>query len=694
MTIATDPTEPSPRRCPRHGPVSPNAPEGLCPRCLLDPEALGDVEEEPAPQSFPVRFGPYEILSKLGEGGMGVVYRARQTSIDRVVALKRIRDGELADAAARRRFHREAMAAARLEHPHVVPIYEVGEHEGQPYFTMKLMGGGTLADAAARFAEPRRAARLVATLARAVHAGHRQRILHRDLKPENILFDDRDEPYVADFGVAKRLDRDGSTSVDAIVGSACYMAPEQASRQAAHDTVAADVWSLGVILYELLAGRRPFEGATLIEVLRRAHEEEPEPLEVLRREVGRDLSTVCLTCLRKEPERRYISAEALADDLDRYLRGEPPAARRPGPGERALAWCRRHRAATALLATATLALLTLTLWAFAGARAQEQARRAEVLAANTYAARAVAGTVLTQLDEYADQIAKEARDPALVAATARRDADELLSHFWAIHARHPGIASWFLVYTDGFVGAHVPHGKMSLVVNRGRSFAFRDYFRGAMSMPRGADRPVYVSRASRSKTDHEWKLAMTSPIRGEDGAVLGVLAAEIPTDRRLGALELSDDRRIAVLAVRRDREAADEPLPDEHVLLAHSRVEHGEGVLVESPALRRLAARRDAAGARGHDQLRLPPPTWVDADDDYHDPLGARDHGGTGGPWLAGVAAVGGTELSVIVQTRLEDATALDARPLRVLVAWSVGGAVLLFAGLFAALRSPRRRQA
>src|SRR6185437_12440489 len=245
MSIATDPTEPAPRRCPRHGAVSPHAPAGLCPRCLLDPDVLSDVEDDLAPLSFPVRFGPYELLSKLGEGGMGVVYRAHQTSIDRIVALKRIRDGELADAAARRRFHREARAAARLEHPHVVPIYDVGEHDGQPYFTMKLMSGGTLADAAARFTDPQRAARLVATLARAVHAGHRQRILHRDLKPENIVFDDRDEPYVADFGVAKHLDEGGSTSTDAIVGTACYMGPEQAMRKGAHDTVAADVWSLG-----------------------------------------------------------------------------------------------------------------------------------------------------------------------------------------------------------------------------------------------------------------------------------------------------------------------------------------------------------------------------------------------------------------------------------------------------------------
>lgn len=317
-----------------------------------------------------------------------------------------------------------------------------------------------------------------------------------------------------------------------------------------------------------------------------------------------------------------------------------------------------------------------------------------MLAANTYAARAVAGTVLAQLDEYADQIVTEARALALVDALARRDDAALQALSEGIQARHAGIAYWFVLDTEGALRAIVPSDQPGTARDWHRSYAFRDYFRGAMALVPNADRPVYVSRAYLSTTDQRYKVALVSPVRGADGAPLGLLAAEIATDRRLGALDLSDDRRLAVLTVRRDREAATEALPDEHILLAHGGVAHGERVLVESRALRRLTARRDEAGLAGRDQLRLPPPSWVEADDDYRDPVATLDRDGAGGPWLAGFAAVGGTELAVIVQTRVDHAAALDATPLRVQVAWSVGGAVLLFAGLLAALRTTRSRPA
>ncbi|MDI1449660.1 serine/threonine protein kinase [Polyangium sp. 6x1] len=685
MSTATDPTEPVPAGCPLHGAIGPRAPEGLCPHCLLD----FDGGDDDAPESLPVQFGPYELLARLGEGGMGVVYKARQVSVDRVVALKRIRDGELADAKARRRFYREARDAAKLDHARIVPLYDVGEHGGQPYFTMKLMPGGTLEVARDRFAEPRRAAALIATLARAVHAGHRQHVIHRDLKPENILFDDHGEPYIADFGIAKRLDHNTRTMTGTILGTVGYMAPEQTTRgHPMRDSASADIWSLGVILYELLAGRRPFDGPTLLEVMRRTHEEEPVPLERLRRDVSRDLSTVCLTCLHKDPARRYISAEALADDLDRYLSGKPTRVRRPSPGRRALAWCRRHPFTAVLLGVAALALVTLTLWSLAGTRAQEQARRAEVLAANRYAARAVAGTVLALLDEYATTVAKEAQAPQLTTAMALHDGEALQGLSEGIRARHAGFAYWFIIDAGGTLQALVPSeqsGKPSVT-----NFAFRDYFRGAMSL--AVDRPAYISRAFRSATDNRYKIAIAAPIRGADGRPLGLLAAEIATDRRLGAIELSDDHRVAVLTVRRDRESSAEPLPKEHILWVHGGVEHGEGVVVKSDALRRLTARRDTAGDAGSDQLRLPPPDWVELDEAYRDPLDQRGTREAGGPWLVGVAAVGRTELAVMVQTRVEDATALDRTPLRVYAAWSVGGVLLLLASLFATLRGTRRR--
>jgi eukaryotic-like serine/threonine-protein kinase len=690
MTTGTDPTEPGPPSCPRHGPIAAGAPEGgLCPRCLLSV-----MEEEPAPASLPTRFGHYVILELLGEGGMGVVHKAREPTIGRIVALKRIRDGELASADARRRFLAEARAAADMHHPHVVPILDVGEHEGQLYFTMPYMSGGRLREEAARFAEPSAAAELVATLARAVHEGHRKRVIHRDLKPENILFDDHGEARVADFGVAKWLDGDTRTSTGKRVGTIGYMAPEQVEGR--HVEEAADVWALGVILYELVAGRRPFAAPTPLEELRRTLEDEPEPLTRGRRGVDRDLWTVCLTCLQKEPSHRYASAEALVEDLRRYASNEPIVRRRPGPFERARRWCARSPVAAALLGSAALALIALTAWALAGARAQERARRAEVLATNVYAASAVAGTVLHQLDAYAGWVAREARDPALAAALARGDGPALQALCEAIHARRTAIAWWFVADAAGRLRAYAPDDERAHVRvtaapldgSHDMDFSFRDYFHGARALPADADRAAYVSRAFRATTDQRYKLAISAPLRGEGGAFAGVLVAMIATDRRLGTLELSDARRIAVLAVRRDREHAGEPMPDEDILLVHDGVEHGEGVVVRSAALARIAARRARAGDAGSDQLHLPPADWVEPDDDYRDPLAERDPEGASGPWLAGVAAIGRTELAVIVQTRVEDATRLDRTPLRVLAAWSVGGAVLLFAGLFAALRS------
>jgi len=689
MSDRDDPPEPVTRRCSRCGRVNRGgAPAGLCPVCLLRGAMEHDPDDEASP--LPMRFAGYELLDKLGEGGMGVVYKARQVGgIGRVVALKRIRDGELSDTSARRRFLAEAKAAAELRHPHIVPIYDVGEHDGEPYFTMELMPGGTLAEAAARFSEPRRAAELVEKLARAVHAGHAKNILHRDLKPANIVFDEHGEPHVGDFGVAKRLDEKSSTATGAMVGTVHYMAPEQAGGHAKRDSVAADVWSLGVILYELVAGKRPFSGLTPLDVLRSVVEDEPEPLERLRPGMDRDLATICAMCLQKAPEQRYISAEALAEELDRYLHGEPVLARRPGPLLRVGRFCARHPALSALFGVAALALVTLTSWALVSAREQARARREEVLAANVFAARALAGAVLTQLREYADIVAEEAREPRLAEALARRDEDGLRALCDAVHARHAAsnssVDGWFVVDAAGSKRAQAPVPSSTIGFDR----SFRDYFRGGRALPVDMARPVYVARAIRSTTDHLYKLAIASPIRGPGGTLVGLLGASIPTDRHLGALALSDDRRIAMLTVRRDRDVATDPLPEEHILLVHDGVAQGQGIVVESDALRRLTARRDAADVPLSERLRLPPPEWVEAQDDHMDVLAKPAPDGTNGPWLAAVAPVGSTELSVIVQTRLDDATALDRTPFRVLVAWSaVGCALLLVAGLFAATRT------
>jgi ribosomal protein S7 len=308
---------------------------------------------------LPRRFAGYELLEEIGRGGMGVVFEARQLAPERLVALKMIRAGELATAEDVRRFRQEANEAARLDHPHIVPVYEVGEYQGQHYFTMRLVEGGSLAQRLDRFRDdPKAAARLVATVARAVHYAHQRQLLHRDLKPGNVLRDGDGRPHVADFGLAKRLGGEGEASQSAGVGTPEYMAPEQA-RGEARLTTAADVYALGGVLYALLAGRPPFRGQTHWETIQLVLSREPAPPpSAVRAGCPRDLETVCLKCLDKDPARRYGSAEAAADDLERWLKGESVLARPVGRWGRVRLWCKRNPAVAGLL-TAFMAVLLL-----------------------------------------------------------------------------------------------------------------------------------------------------------------------------------------------------------------------------------------------------------------------------------------------------------------------------------------------
>jgi serine/threonine-protein kinase len=304
----------------------------------------------------------YEVLRELGRGGMGVVYAARHARLDRHVALKMILLGPHASEEQRRRFRAEAEAVARIQNPNIVQIYEVGEADGLAFCALELIDGGNLAQRLGGVPQPpREAAELVAMLAGAVQAAHASGIVHRDLKPTNVLLTRTGVAKVADFGLAKRLDTDATlTATGAVLGTPSYMAPEQS---AGSKTVgpAADVWALGAIFYECLTGRPPFRAANRLDTLEQVREQEPVPPAQLQPRVPRDLETICLKCLRKDPSKRYARAQDLADDLRRFLRGEPIRARPVPSWERALKWARRRPTAATLLAVISLGAATLLL---------------------------------------------------------------------------------------------------------------------------------------------------------------------------------------------------------------------------------------------------------------------------------------------------------------------------------------------
>ena len=328
------------------------------------------------PVTDPRRRGPtrcpeiddYEVLGELGRGGMGVVYKARHRKLKRLVALKMILAGEHAGAEHLARFYAEAEAVARLPHPNIVQIYEIGEQDGRPYFSLELVDGGSLARVLKGGPlPPRQAAQLVETLARAVAAAHKRGIIHRDLKPGNVLLTADGVPKITDFGLAKSLADSGAVAIDrtrsgAILGTPNYMAPEQADGRAVGP--GADIYGLGALLYEMLTGRPPFRAATALETLDLLRTREPVPPGRLRPRLPRDLETICLKCLEKEPARRYATAEELADDLRAFLGGEPIRARPASRRERAWRFARARPVEAALAGAGGMATLGLAAGAW------------------------------------------------------------------------------------------------------------------------------------------------------------------------------------------------------------------------------------------------------------------------------------------------------------------------------------------
>jgi serine/threonine protein kinase/Tfp pilus assembly protein PilF len=367
-----------------------DVPEGLCARCVLK-SALSDLAGEsvgrsgdpgqldtPSPADENAlttnkksacaaellgELGDYELLEEVGRGGQGVVFRARQKSLNRTVALKVISLGQWASKAHLKRFRLEAEAAARLEHPGIVPIHEVGERDGSCYFTMKFVEGGQLDEVAGREPMPiRRAVELIAKVARTVHYAHEHGILHRDIKPGNILLDAKGEPHLTDFGLARLVESESSvTHTLDVLGTPSYMAPEQAVGNNAAVSNTTDVYGLGAVLYQLLTGQPPFAGGATYETIKLLLDTEPRPPRLLNPKIDRDLSTICLKCLEKDPQRRYPSALAFAEDLECWLKHEPIQARHTGVFARGKKWVRRNPT-SALLAASLIALAASAGW--------------------------------------------------------------------------------------------------------------------------------------------------------------------------------------------------------------------------------------------------------------------------------------------------------------------------------------------
>ena len=712
-----------------------DAPAGLCPRCLRKgmmpgaPELIAahetvDMRSAPAHEAaqtaeadgdgqHPRHFDHYMLVEKIARGGLGVVFKARDLKTERVVALKMILAGNLASPAEVQRFRNEIEAAANLEHPNIVPIYDVGEFEQRPYYTMKLMAG-SLAGEIEKFSDPRSAARLTATICWAIHFAHQRGVLHRDLKPHNILLDSSGNPHVSDFSLAKWVGgqrESGLTETGAVFGTPSYMAPEQASGQNKTITTAADVYAIGAILYELLTGRPPFQADSPMQTLRQVVECEPASPSSMGRSIDRDLETICLKCLEKEPSRRYGSAEDVGKELERYLKGQPIKARYIGRAQRVWRWCLRFPMWAASVAAAALFLVIITVGALWEAAAQQQALRDDAVKTNVFAARHVAGTVLWQLNHFSQAVLERARSPELrrlVASASRdRDAQTRLVELMRVYheaANHPGgpyraaaatqgdpFESWFVLDDSGIGLARWPvaEGKPWI----GEDFGGREYFQEALRHAQAAVPRPHVSRVFQSHADGLYKFAISVPVKAADepGApVAAVLVTTITTGSTLGSVQLGGHLRKVVLVGPKDdnpRSAAGDtrpstvparrPPPSAYLVLFDGSYDKRDApVPVTSAKLLGFSRRLEPGG----DELRLPEreiPEHLSTDDDYADPNAP-------GRWLAGFAPVGNSELIVVVQTRFEDAIRQDMTLAKGLAMWLLvalfTGAAIIFA--------------
>jgi tRNA A-37 threonylcarbamoyl transferase component Bud32 len=477
----------------------------------------------------------YEMLGVLGRGAMAIVYLARQTSLNRMVALKMLvgRHYGRDDLA---RLRGEALALAALQHPNIIQIYDVGEHEGQPYLALEFAEGGSLAESQARApASPRVAAELVKSIAEAVQAAHKREIVHRDLKPGNVLLTGDGTPKIADFGLAKRLGVDSSrTTTGLIVGTPSYMAPEQARGDKSALGPAIDIYALGAILYELLTGRPPFLGANPIDTVEQVRSREPVPPHHLQPKVPRALETICLKCLEKEPARRYAGASGLAEDLRRFLADEPILAQSIGPVERLWRWCKRHPTGASLGAVTLAAALLIVgagVW-FTG--------RLEVELANTRAVeRALHRTLTEQIANRLDSDLRQvASVPETFAAMLSQRTDwtepQLDAALRELLGRHPDVFGMCVAFEPGeltgrddfalyvYRGADGLRAKQLLLPTYSPPYREWPWYR----VPKEEDASSWGEPYLGVGGDHTPMVTFSAPIR-RDGRFAGVVSIDL-----------------------------------------------------------------------------------------------------------------------------------------------------------------------
>ena len=606
----------------------------------------------------------------IGQGGMGVVYKAYEKNLDQWVALKFSSSSHLMGSADLERFRAEAQSMARLKHPYIVTIHETGDHHGRPYFVMEFIEGKPLNERVQEFVRrPREAAALVERVALAVHHAHQRQILHNDLKPGNILLDEEGQPHITDFGLARRFDANGALSTTgAVGGTAPYMSPEQAEGK--EITTASDVYGLGAILYTLLTGMPPFRGETVQETLQLVRNVQPESPRALIPNVDKTLEAICVKCLNKSKADRYPSANALAQDLNRYRMGEEPWWVRPWTQwERVAHWCRRN------MIEAGLATAVVAIWIFAVVMALSvaHARKADLLRATldsaSSAAKDLATTALLQLRSLGRNVDIATADPRLAALLAKGDRNGLQMIVLHICEGQPiPFKTCYIINRDGIMVAHAPRADQMI----GGDFSWRNHFQGARALAmEGAGGSVHVSRVYHGRSDNFYKFAVSAPILDVQKHFLGVIATSVTTDASMGLVVLHEGKRKVALIAPSDTDDPEVPLensPAKYVILYHPGYRKGIDP-VEFPYLRKIGVRPDVISKQqfplADSQLQISP------DDDYKDPVSSvlSEYGGR---WIAGFAPVGNTGFVVVVQQRFEDAVSLESSTLWSLALWSV----------------------